>query len=94
VAITDEDKVRVAEMNETTTSITQAADFLAYMKQRGSSLTLDWGDDTDQWECSWISSGDRFVGVARSPALAAARCYEAMVAAKRDHSGDRLPQGE
>jgi hypothetical protein len=44
------------------------------------------------WECSWISSGDRFVGVARSPALAAARCYEAMVAAKRDHSGDRLPQ--
>lgn len=82
--ITDDDKSRVAQEVETEEAIRSAARYLAYMKERGSSLTLDWGEDSDMWECSWISGGDRFTGVARSPLRAAVDCYEAMMKAKRE----------
>ena len=33
-----------------------------WMQHHGSSLTLNWGEDTDAWECSWITGGLRFTG--------------------------------
>lgn len=33
---------------------------LGFMRQHGSSVLLNWGEDNDQWECSWIVSGERF----------------------------------
>lgn len=33
---------------------------IEYLKNHGSSLVLDWGEDTGQWEVSWITSGRRF----------------------------------
>ncbi len=32
---------------------------IAWLKAHGSSLSLNWGEDTGCWECSWISSGKR-----------------------------------
>lgn len=36
------------------------------MGRHGSSVTLTWAEDTNAWECAWITSGRRFVGVDRS----------------------------
>ncbi len=36
---------------------------LAWMRLHGSSLSLSWGEDTDLWECSWITGGKRYTGV-------------------------------
>lgn len=33
---------------------------LQLMADRGSSVTLNWGEDTNAWECSWITGGKRF----------------------------------
>jgi hypothetical protein len=33
---------------------------LELMRRNGSSVTLNWGEDTGQWECSWITGGKRF----------------------------------
>lgn len=38
-------------------------DMLGWMSVRGQSVSLNWGEDNRQWECSWISSGKRFTGV-------------------------------
>lgn len=46
---------------------------LIYMKDHGSSLLLNWGEDTGQWECSWITGGQRFTGYGATLELAACR---------------------
>jgi hypothetical protein len=76
MAITDDDKARVIRLDATEHSIHRAARRLAWLKERGSSLTLDWGEDTAMWECSVISGGDRFTGVARDASAAVLDCYE------------------
>jgi hypothetical protein len=45
---------------------------MAFMQRHGSSVLLNWGEDTGQWECSWITSGTRYTGLAGG-ALEAAR---------------------
>ena len=35
---------------------------LEYMRAHGSSVLLNWGEDTTLWECSWITGGDRYTG--------------------------------
>jgi hypothetical protein len=32
------------------------------MAESGSSVILNWGEDSNTWECSWISGGVRFTG--------------------------------
>ena len=36
---------------------------IRWMQRHGSSLILNWGEDTGNWEVAWISGGKRFVGV-------------------------------
>lgn len=43
---------------------------LAWMIDNGSSLILDWGEDSHMWECSWISGGERFTGLQKEIRLA------------------------
>lgn len=44
---------------------------LAYMQRHGSSVILNYGEDTGLWECSWITGGDRFTSVCETPTRAA-----------------------
>ena len=38
---------------------------IEHLINHGSSLTLNWGEDTGCWEVDWITSGERFRGVSR-----------------------------
>jgi hypothetical protein len=42
-------------------------ELLHRMADHGSSVVLTWGEDTDQWECSWITRGQRFTAVRGDP---------------------------
>ena len=33
---------------------------LTWMKDNGSSILLNWGEDDNLWECSWITGGKRY----------------------------------
>ena len=43
---------------------------LNYMRERGSSLILNWGEDNNLWECSWITGGKRYCGYSTYPIVA------------------------
>ena len=36
------------------------------MKDRGSSVLINWGEDNDLWEVSWITGGKRYSGYDQS----------------------------
>ena len=38
---------------------------LEWMRDNGSSVLLNWGEDNDLWECSWITGGKRFTGTSQ-----------------------------
>lgn len=39
---------------------------LSFMGMHGQSVTLNWGEDDNLWECSWITSGTRFTTLAKN----------------------------
>lgn len=43
------------------------AEQLDYLVAKGSSVTLNWGEDTGAWEATWISGGVRHGGVGAAP---------------------------
>lgn len=47
---------------------------LTHMQRNGSSVVLNWGEDTEQWECSWITGGERYTTFSGSPTQAARDC--------------------
>lgn len=50
------------------------ASLLETMQEGGSSVTLNYGEDTGHWECSWIVGGERFTEVRGNPDDAARAC--------------------
>lgn len=38
---------------------------IEYMRTHGSSLIMNWGEDTGVWEVAWITSGRRFCGFSK-----------------------------
>ncbi len=44
---------------------------LLFMTEHGQSVTLNWGEDDGLWECSWITSGERFTALHSDPLEAA-----------------------
>ncbi len=48
---------------------------LAYMTKHGSSVVLNWGEDTEVWECSWITDGRRYSGFRKEAHDAAREAY-------------------
>ncbi len=48
-------------------------DTLIAMAQHGSCVLLNWGEDDNLWECSWIS-GVRFTGYGLTPEIALSEC--------------------
>ena len=53
------------------------SDALQKMANEGASVLLSYGEDTLQWECSWITGGKRYTGVNQEMAKAVLRCLEA-----------------
>ena len=51
-------------------------DALRKMATMGQSVTLNWGEDIDLWECSWISGGKRFTGFSTDPVKAVLQVLE------------------
>lgn len=47
---------------------------LEYMGQHGSSVTVNWGEDTGAWEVSWITDGKRYTGVSANLQMALIVC--------------------
>lgn len=47
---------------------------LAHMQRRGSSVVLNFGEDTELWECSWITDGKRYTTFSADPTKAAREC--------------------
>ena len=43
---------------------------LRFMADGGSSVELNYGEDTGRWECSWISAGHRFNQDSGDPEIA------------------------
>ncbi len=40
-------------------------ELVEYMREHGSSLIMNWGEDTAVWEVAWITSGVRFCGFSK-----------------------------
>jgi hypothetical protein len=38
---------------------------LIYMQKHGQSVLVNWGEDDNLWECSWITGGERHSGYSR-----------------------------
>jgi hypothetical protein len=49
---------------------------LGYMQRYGSSIILNWGEDDDTWECSWVTSGKRFTSKRRNLIVAIEECVD------------------
>ena len=49
-------------------------DVLFEMSRQGSSVLLNWGEDNNLWECSWITGGKRYTGFSQFPDLAVLDC--------------------
>jgi hypothetical protein len=45
------------------------------MKRKGQSIVLNWGEDNDCWECSWITGGRRWTAVSRKRGRAVAEAW-------------------
>jgi hypothetical protein len=56
---------RVAELTRFNLHLLSTGDavwrLLQFMRERGTSVTLNWGEDTDAWEATWITVGDRYL---------------------------------
>ena len=49
---------------------TSIEDVLVWMSCKGSAVSLSFGEDTNAWECSWITGGERFTGIHGTARLA------------------------
>lgn len=49
-------------------------DTLTMMAKHGQSVLLNWGEDNNLWECSWITSGIRLTGFGLTPEVALSEC--------------------
>lgn len=49
---------------------------LEYMKRGGSSVLLNWAEDNDLWECSWIVGGVRYTGYGNHMTVAIYECRQ------------------
>jgi hypothetical protein len=56
---------------------------LGHMQRHGQSVQLSWGEDTGLWECSWITSGERYTAFSRYPTTAAQSVRDKAYAAPR-----------
>lgn len=47
------------------TGATDIWPLIKHMKEHGSALDMNWGEDNGVWEVAWITGGTRFVGHSR-----------------------------
>lgn len=54
-------------------------DILAWMTQNGQSLTLNWGEDNELWECCWIpDGGKRYTSFGTTARRGSRECIKAL----------------
>lgn len=51
-------------------------DALTWLSQHGQSITLNFGEDTGIWECSWITGGHRMTGEGKTARIAIGNAME------------------
>ena len=51
---------------------------LESMARRGQSVTLNYGEEDNLWECSWITGGKRYTTFDKSPTVAVAKCLDSI----------------
>lgn len=61
---------------------------LSFMQKHGSSVLLNWGEDNNSWEASWISGGERFSDVSSSPRVALRKVLENVLSLERVSGAD------
>ena len=49
--------------------------YLHAMRSLGSSVSLTWGEDDGLWECSWITSGQRYTATNSQLYWAVLECW-------------------
>jgi predicted Zn-dependent protease len=47
---------------------------LVQMTEYSSSVDLNWGEDTEQWEASWVVGGQRYTAFSDEPETAIRQC--------------------
>lgn len=50
-------------------------EILVDMEEHSQSVTLNWGEDNNLWECSWITGGVRYTSFSRNPRTAAQEAW-------------------
>ncbi len=70
--------VPAEELPAYSTDMGAAGTVLAWMAEHGTSVDLNWGEDTDCWECSWVTSGNRHTGFSPKEEPALAVCLAAL----------------
>ena len=73
-----------------TPAITVVEQALVAMQSTGSSISLGWadGEDSDLWECSWITSGKRITHYANTPVEAVLEVYRIGKSRESEHVMD------
>jgi hypothetical protein len=79
----DLDVVPLMRVPDYSTEWNAAGSVLHFMAAHGSSLTLDWGEETAAWECAWVTGGTRFVGHGDTAMLAICRAAMEAMEGKR-----------
>ena len=46
---------------------------VSFMQCKGSAVSVNWGEDTHAWECSWITGGERYTGTGGTAEVAVCR---------------------
>jgi len=47
---------------------------LIQMSKEGQSVMLNWGENNNLWECSWITGGKRYTALDKYPTVAVVKC--------------------
>ena len=67
---------------------------LSEMAKGGSSVLLNWGEDDNLWECSWITSGVRFTAFEADAETAVRVCAKKVIdEVTRRRNVERIGEG-
>ena len=49
------------------------------MQAHGQSIVLNWGEDDNQWECSWITGGERYTAFGENEGVAVFKAHKVVM---------------
>lgn len=66
-----------------------AIEIAAWMRENGSSVVINWGEDDDAWEVSWITGGKRYSAFHSKLEVALCSCLVGADKAIREETAKR-----